>query len=221
MSTLTTTCTHARSRRQRPRADRARELLGAGHGLGRRHRRLPALGAFLGRDLSGGDRPVLFSPRSGIIGLDVAAARAMSNSRPGCCSGWASCSVLRSPRSSPTTPSRPVRSVAGGGATAAFVAASGATATPREEISPHGAPLFWALLGLIVFGIVAIFVSIPNENIIYAIAGLGSSAPSRSSTSTVCAAALRIRRADRRQDLPRHLQRLPARRSTLRRRRSD
>jgi FtsH-binding integral membrane protein len=29
------------------------------------------------------------------------------------------------------------------------------------------------LLGLIVFGIVAIFVSIPNSNVIYAVAGLG------------------------------------------------
>ena len=36
-----------------------------------------------------------------------------------------------------------------------------------------GAHLFWALLGLIVFGIVAIFTSIPNGNLIYAIAGLG------------------------------------------------
>jgi FtsH-binding integral membrane protein len=33
--------------------------------------------------------------------------------------------------------------------------------------------LFWALLGLIAFGIVAIFVSIPNSHIIYAVAGLG------------------------------------------------
>ena len=36
-----------------------------------------------------------------------------------------------------------------------------------------GPPLFWALLGLIGFGIVAIFVSIPNGNVIYAVAGLG------------------------------------------------
>jgi uncharacterized protein len=32
--------------------------------------------------------------------------------------------------------------------------------------------LFWALLGLILFGIVAIFVSIPAENIIWSVAGL-------------------------------------------------
>ena len=44
------------------------------------------------------------------------------------------------------------------------------TATPRVETSPSGD---WALLGLIAFGIVAIFVSIPNSNIIYSVAGLG------------------------------------------------
>jgi modulator of FtsH protease len=32
--------------------------------------------------------------------------------------------------------------------------------------------LFWALLGLILFGLVAIFVSIPQENIIWSVAGL-------------------------------------------------
>jgi FtsH-binding integral membrane protein len=31
---------------------------------------------------------------------------------------------------------------------------------------------FWALIGLILFGIVAIFVQIPNGQLIYAIAGL-------------------------------------------------
>jgi FtsH-binding integral membrane protein len=40
----------------------------------------------------------------------------------------------------------------------------------RPELAgPHA---FWALLGLITFGIAAIFVSIPAENVIYAVAGL-------------------------------------------------
>ncbi len=43
----------------------------------------------------------------------------------------------------------------------------------RRDLSSWGRTLFWALLGLIAFGIVAIFVSIPNSNIIYAVAGLG------------------------------------------------
>ena len=43
----------------------------------------------------------------------------------------------------------------------------------RRDLSSWGRTLFWALLGLIAFGIVAIFVSIPGSNIIYAVAGLG------------------------------------------------
>jgi FtsH-binding integral membrane protein len=60
------------------------------------------------------------------------------------------------------------------GATAAFVAGTGAYGyATRRDLSSWGRRLFWALLGLIAFGIVAIFVSIPNSNIIYAVAGLG------------------------------------------------
>src|SRR5204862_6551436 len=60
------------------------------------------------------------------------------------------------------------------GATAAFVAACGAYGyATRRDLSAWARTLFWALLGLIAFGIVAIFVSIPNGNVIYAVAGLG------------------------------------------------
>jgi FtsH-binding integral membrane protein len=60
------------------------------------------------------------------------------------------------------------------GATAAFVAACGAYGyATRTDLSAWARTLFWALLGLIAFGIVAIFVSIPNGHIIYAVAGLG------------------------------------------------
>ncbi|HEV3376816.1 MAG TPA: Bax inhibitor-1 family protein [Thermoleophilaceae bacterium] len=48
------------------------------------------------------------------------------------------------------------------------------TATGRAETSSSwGRTLFRALLAVIVFGIVATFVSIPNSNLISAIAGLG------------------------------------------------
>ena len=43
----------------------------------------------------------------------------------------------------------------------------------RRDLSSWGRTLFWALLALLAFGIVAIFVSIPNSNLIYAVAGLG------------------------------------------------
>jgi uncharacterized protein len=60
------------------------------------------------------------------------------------------------------------------GANAAFVAATGAYgyATSRD-LSSWGRTLFWALLALIVFGLVGIFVSIPGGNVIYAVAGVG------------------------------------------------
>ncbi len=59
------------------------------------------------------------------------------------------------------------------GATAAFVAALGAYgyATSRD-LSSWARTLFWALLALIAFGILAIFISIPNAHIIYTVAGL-------------------------------------------------
>src|SRR3954452_17385114 len=59
------------------------------------------------------------------------------------------------------------------GATAGFVLALGTYGyATRRDLSSWGRTLFWALLSLIVFGIVAIFVSIPNSHIIYAVAGL-------------------------------------------------
>jgi FtsH-binding integral membrane protein len=60
------------------------------------------------------------------------------------------------------------------GATAAFVAGCGAYGyATRRDLSSWARTLFWALLGLIAFGIVAIFVAIPSGNLIYAVAGLG------------------------------------------------
>ncbi len=53
------------------------------------------------------------------------------------------------------------------GTTAAFVAALGAYGhATRRDLSSWARTLFWALLALIVFGIVAIFVSIPGTNTI-------------------------------------------------------
>ncbi len=60
-----------------------------------------------------------------------------------------------------------------GGATALFVAGFGAAGyATRRDLSALARGLFWALLALIVFGTVTIFVEIPNDALIYAIAGL-------------------------------------------------
>jgi modulator of FtsH protease len=60
-----------------------------------------------------------------------------------------------------------------GGATALFIAGIGTAGyATRRDLEPLARYLLWALLVLIVFGIVAIFVQIPNGSLIYAIAGL-------------------------------------------------
>jgi modulator of FtsH protease len=60
-----------------------------------------------------------------------------------------------------------------GGSTALFIAGFGAAGyATRRDLSAYARVFFWALIGLIVFGIVLIFVQIPNGELIYAILGL-------------------------------------------------
>ena len=60
-----------------------------------------------------------------------------------------------------------------GAATALFIAGFGAAGyATRRDLSALAHILFWALIGLIVFGIVTIFVQIPNGALIYAVGGL-------------------------------------------------
>ena len=60
-----------------------------------------------------------------------------------------------------------------GGATALFIAGFGAAGyATRRDLTPLARILFWALIGLILFGIVTIFVQIPNSALIYAVLGL-------------------------------------------------
>ena len=60
-----------------------------------------------------------------------------------------------------------------GAATALFIAGFGAAGyATRRDLSTLARALFWALIGLIIFGIVLIFVQIPGGALIYAILGL-------------------------------------------------
>jgi FtsH-binding integral membrane protein len=60
-----------------------------------------------------------------------------------------------------------------GGATALFMTGLGSVGyATRRDLSVLGRLAFWALVALIVFGIVTIFVHVPNGSLIYAIAGL-------------------------------------------------
>ena len=60
-----------------------------------------------------------------------------------------------------------------GGATALFIAAFGAAGyATRRDLTPVARVSFWALLALIAFGIVLIFVNIPGGALIYSVLGL-------------------------------------------------
>jgi Inhibitor of apoptosis-promoting Bax1 len=59
------------------------------------------------------------------------------------------------------------------GATGATVAGLGALGcATRRDLSSWARLLFWALLALIVFGVVLIFINIPHANIIYGVLGI-------------------------------------------------
>jgi modulator of FtsH protease len=60
-----------------------------------------------------------------------------------------------------------------GAATALFIAGFGAAGyATRRDLAPLARLCFWALLALLIFGIVLIFVNIPGAGLIYSILGL-------------------------------------------------
>ena len=60
-----------------------------------------------------------------------------------------------------------------GGATALFIAGFGAAGyATRRDLAPLARVCFWALVALIVFGIVLIFVHIPGSGLVYSVLGL-------------------------------------------------
>ena len=135
-----------------------------------------ALGAYLGRDLSGRTGLVLFiGAFACILGLNVAAAKAREQLAIGLLFGLGLLLGLAvAPVIADYADADPSALWQASGATAAFVAGFGAYGyATRRDLSSWARTLFWALLGLIAFGIVTIFVSIPNSNLIYAVAGLG------------------------------------------------
>jgi FtsH-binding integral membrane protein len=135
-----------------------------------------ALGAYAGRDLTGGIGIVLFiAAFACIFGLNAATSRGHEQLAVGLLFGLGLLLGLAvAPVLADYARMDPSVLWQAAGATAAFVAALGAYGyATRRDLSSWARGLFWALLGLIVFGIVAILVSIPHSNIIYSVAGLG------------------------------------------------
>jgi FtsH-binding integral membrane protein len=135
-----------------------------------------ALGAYLGRDLTGGAGLLVFiAAFACVLGLNAAAAKGREQLAIGLLFGLGLLlGLAAAPVIADYANADPSALWQAAGATAAFVAACGACGyATRRDLSSWARTLFWALLALIAFGIVAIFVSIPNSHIIYALAGLG------------------------------------------------
>jgi FtsH-binding integral membrane protein len=176
MSALKTTPAEPALRAQPIAHDQARALLGQVMGLVAVTVGFSALGAYLGRDLSGSTGLVLFiGTFACIIALNVAAAKRLEQLAIALLFGLGLLLGLAvAPVIADYADADPSALWQAAGATAAFVAGCGAYGyATRRDLSSWARTLFWALLGLIAFGVVAIFVSIPNSNLIYAIAGLG------------------------------------------------
>jgi uncharacterized protein len=133
-----------------------------------------ALGAYLGRDLSYGWGFVAYIASFALlIGLNFAVQRSQQLAI-GLLFGFG---VLVGIGTAPTiayyASTNPQSVWQAGGATALFIAGFGTAGyATRRDLSGLARACFWALLVLIVFGIVTIFVNIPHGALIYSIAGL-------------------------------------------------
>ena len=154
--------------------DESRTLFGQTMGLVAVTAGLFALGAYLGRDLSYGWGFVAFIASFGLlIGINFAVSRS-EQLAIGLLFGFG---VLVGVGTAPTiayyASTNPQSVWQAGGATALFIAGFGTAGyATRRDLSGLARVCFWALLALIVFGIVRIFVEIPNGALIYSIAGL-------------------------------------------------
>ena len=154
--------------------DRSRAIFGQTMGLVALTAGVAALGAYVGRDLSRGIAMVaIIGAIVCIVAMNVAIKRSEQLAigllfGMGALIGVSSGPILAYYAS--VNPSALWQSA---GATALFIGAFGAYGyATRRDLSMIGRISFFALLGLIVFGLVLMFVSIPGGNMIYAVLGL-------------------------------------------------
>ena len=155
--------------------DQARAMFGQVMGLVAITVGFTALGAYIGRNMSGGAGLLFFIAVFGcVIGLNFASSRGNEQLSIALLFGLGLFIGLAvAPVINYYAKANPAALWQAAGATGAFVAALGALGyATRRDLSSWARVLFWALLALIVFGIITIFVAIPNGNIIYAVLGL-------------------------------------------------
>jgi FtsH-binding integral membrane protein len=133
-----------------------------------------ALGAYLGRNISGGTGIIWFiAAFACLIGMRFSARRSQQLT-VGLLAAFGLLIGLAFAQTLAYYASMDTRALwQAGGATALFIAGFGAAGyATRRDLSAIARISFWALLALIVFGIVLIFVHIPGGELIYSVAGL-------------------------------------------------
>lgn len=154
--------------------DKAGGLFGQTMGLVALTAAVFALGAYVGRDTSGLTGIVCFLLAFGVLLAMNAAAQRSEQLAVGFLFGFG---LLMGLAVAPTIryylDADPQAVWQAGGATALFIAGFGAAGyATRRDLSGLARSLFWALVALIGFGIVLVFVQIPGGVVIYAVAGL-------------------------------------------------
>jgi modulator of FtsH protease len=134
-----------------------------------------ALGAYIGRNLSGGTGIAFFLVSFAcIFGLQAAAARGREQLAIGLLFGLGlAIGIAVGPVLAVYASANPDALYQAAGSTAVFVAALGSYGyATRRDLTSWYRVLFGGLMVLLVFGLVAIFVAIPGGNLIWSIGGL-------------------------------------------------
>jgi uncharacterized protein len=134
-----------------------------------------ALGAYLGRNVAGGGGIIFFlAAFAALFGLQFAVAKGREQLAIGLLFGVGLLLGLAiSPLIVYYTKTDPGAVYQAAGCTAGFVALMGSFGyATRTDLSRYYRVFFFALIALIVFGLVLVFVAIPGGNIIYSVLGL-------------------------------------------------
>jgi modulator of FtsH protease len=133
-----------------------------------------ALGSYLGRNLSQGWAIVWFiAAFACLIGMNFAVRRSGTLAVGLLLVFGAALGLAMAPTLVYYASTSPQALWQAGGATALFIAGFGAAGyATRRDLSGLARLCFWALVALIVLGIVMIFIRIPNGSLIYSVLGL-------------------------------------------------
>jgi len=133
------------------------------------------LGAFLGRHLSYGWGWVFFALSFAfLLGMRFSVKAASSSASVGLLVAFGiTMGLATGPTVAYYEGADPARAWEAAGATALFMGGLGAAGyATRRDLSALGRVALWALVALLIFGVVSIFVSIPGSSLTYSILGL-------------------------------------------------